>query len=276
MKVKIVNWNVNSVRIRLPLLERLIRKLAPDVLCLQETKVEDAHFPQNFFVDAGYPHAVIRGQKGYHGVAILSRLPLTAPGGGEWASRDDRRHAQATLPGDIELHNFYVPAGGDVADLQENPSFAHKLAFLDEMAAWFSQPKAHVKKAILVGDLNVAPLKTDVWSHRQLLKVVSHTPVEVGRMKRLQASANWVDAVRHFVPGAERLYSWWSYRARDWARSDRGRRLDHIWITSPLEAGLVSAEILKIARGWEKPSDHAPVLAVFDWPAVHKAFAKRK
>lgn len=276
MKIKIVSWNVNSVRFRLPLVERLIREVAPDVLCLQETKVEDAHFPRDFFFDAGYPHAVIHGQKGYHGVAILSRLPLTAPGGKKWARRDDCRHASATLPGHVELHNFYVPAGGDVADPQANPSFAHKLAFLGEMAAWFGQPKAGAKKAILVGDLNVAPLEMDVWSHRQLLKVVSHTPIEVELLNRVQASANWVDAVRHFVPETERLYSWWSYRARDWARSDRGRRLDHIWITSPLEAGLVSAEILKAARGWEKPSDHAPVLAVFDWPSPRKATAKRK
>lgn len=264
MKIKLVSWNVNSVRARLPLLKRLIREVSPDVLCLQEIKVENACFPQSFFLDAGYSHAVIRGQKGYHGVAILSRFALTSPGGRKWASRDDCRHAFATLPNGVELHNFYVPAGGDLPDPQTNPSFAYKLDFLDEMAAWFRQQNARSKKAILLGDLNVAPLEMDVWSHRQLLKVVSHTPVEVELLNQLLASANWIDAVRHFVPETNRLYSWWSYRARDWAHSDRGRRLDHIWITSPLKAGLVSAEILKAARGWEKPSDHAPVLAILD------------
>lgn len=266
MQVKIASWNINSVRLRLPLIERLIEEANPDVLCLQETKVADPLFPNDFFKEAGYTHAVIRGQKGYHGVAILSRLPLTAPGGREWAKRNDRRHASASLPGGVELHNFYVPAGGDVPDPKANPSFAHKLAFLEEMADWFSRPKAGAKPAILVGDLNVAPLETDVWSHRQLLKVVSHTPQEVERLNRVQASAGWIDAVRHFVPESERLYSWWSYRAHDWAQSDRGRRLDHVWVTAPLKQRLVSAEILKAARGWERPSDHVPVVAVFDFP----------
>ncbi|MCE2509552.1 MAG: exodeoxyribonuclease III [Alphaproteobacteria bacterium] len=268
MRIKIASWNVNSVRLRLPLVERLIEEAAPDVLCLQETKVVDALFPRDFFRDKGYAQTVIRGQKGYHGVAILSRLPLADPGGREWAARDDRRHASAILPGGVTLHNFYVPAGGDVPDPETNPSFAHKLAFLDEMADWFARPQADAGPAILVGDLNVAPLETDVWSHRQLLKVVSHTPEEVERLNRVRASAGWVDAVRRFIPESERLYSWWSYRARDWAGSDRGRRLDHIWVTAPLEKRLVSAEILKVARGWERPSDHAPVVAVFDWPST--------
>jgi len=264
--VTLASWNVNSVRLRLPLIERLIQEAKPDILCLQETKVRDDLFPRDFFLKAGFPHAVIRGQKGYHGVAILSRLPIVATGGREWAGRDDRRHAVATFKGGIDLHNFYVPAGGDVPDPSNNPSFAHKLAFLEEMAAWFKKPTAKKRSAILVGDLNVAPLASDVWSHRQLLKVVSHTPAEVERLAQLQANGDWVDAVRQIVPETEPLYSWWSYRARDWAQSNRGRRLDHIWITPSLKKRLRSAEILKDVRGWERPSDHVPVLARFDWP----------
>jgi exodeoxyribonuclease-3 len=112
---------------------------------------------------------------------------------------------------------------------------------------------------VLLGDLNIAPLETDVWNHRALLKVVSHTPVEVEALLDLQASHGWIDAVRRFIPPSERLYTWWSYRAQDWAASDRGRRLDHIWITPPLAARLRAARVLRRARGWPQPSDHVPV-----------------
>ncbi len=116
-------------------------------------------------------------------------------------------------------------------DPEANPKFAHKLQFLDEITAWFAAERQDGRSMIAVGDLNIAPLETDVWSHKQLLSVVSHTPVEVERLARLQTAGGFVDAVRHFVPAEERLYTWWSYRARDWAASDRGRRLDHIWVT---------------------------------------------
>lgn len=113
---------------------------------------------------------------------------------------------------------------------------------------------------VLVGDLNVAPLEHDVWSHRQLLNVVSHTPVEVALMNELIASHDWVDVMRRFVPETEKLYSWWSYRAKDWAASDRGRRLDHVWVTPALADTAASMQVLKEARGWERASDHAPVI----------------
>ena len=112
---------------------------------------------------------------------------------------------------------------------------------------------------IAVGDLNIAPLETDVWSHKQLLKVVSHTPVEVDRLGGLQRAAGFVDAVRHFVPPEQRLYTWWSYRNRDWAASDRGRRLDHIWVTPPLVGALSAARVHRESRGWDQASDHVPV-----------------
>jgi exodeoxyribonuclease-3 len=117
---------------------------------------------------------------------------------------------------------------------------------------------------LLFGDLNVAPLETDVWSHKQLLKVVSHTPVEVEALARLAASRGWVDAVRHFVPPEQRLYTWWSYRARDWQAADRGRRLDHIWVSPRLAPALAGAEVLRAARGWPTPSDHVPVIVDLD------------
>ena len=116
----------------------------------------------------------------------------------------------------------------------------------------------------MVGDLNIAPLETDVWSHKQLLKVVSHTPIEVEKLKIVQQSNGWIDAVRHFIPADETLYSWWSYRARDWDAADNGRRLAHVWVTPPLKKTLKSAGVLREARGWERASDHAPVIVDFN------------
>jgi exodeoxyribonuclease-3 len=132
------------------------------------------------------------------------------------------------------------------------------------MANWWREHSRPRAKRILVGDLNVAPLEHDVWSHKQLLKVVSHTPVEVDRLQRVQNSHGWVDAVRHFVPDTEKLYSWWSYRARDWRASNRGRRLDHVWVTPSLTKKLRAAAIFANARDWPKASDHVPVVVDID------------
>jgi len=256
--LRVTTWNINSVRLRQDLVLRVLRELKPDVLCLQEIKVETDLFPHDPYEAAGYRHRAVFGQKGYHGVAVLSKRPLERVDGPDWCGKGDSRHLAVRFDG-IELHNFYVPSGGDVPDPEANEKFAHKLAFLDEMATWFGANRRPRDKMILVGDLNIAPLEHDVWSHKQLLDVVSHTPVEVEKLGRLQKRSDWVDAVRHFVPEDRKLYSWWSYRARDWRLADRGRRLDHVWVTPPLTGALASAAILKDARGWEKGSDHVPV-----------------
>lgn len=260
MSLRVATWNVNSIRLRLDNVARLVNRWSPDVLCLQETKVRDEEFPLEPLAALGYRHALIHGMKGYNGVAILSRLPFEGQETMGWCERADCRHAIVRLPGGIELHNFYVPAGGDIPDPEQNPKFEHKLRFLDEMTAWFPANRTPRDKLLLLGDLNVAPLETDVWSHKQLLNVVSHTPVETTRMADLQTTLGWVDAVRHFIPPEKRLYSWWSYRARDWAASDRGRRLDHVWVTPALAPALRSAEVIREARGWDAPSDHVPVV----------------
>lgn len=257
--MRITTWNANSVRLRESALRRIVAEIDPDVLCLQETKVEDGKFPLDLVRTLGFPHVHIHGQKGYHGVAVLSKLPLDGCGTHKWCGIDDSRHAVCTLPGGIELHNLYIPAGGDVPDAEFNPKFRHKLAMLDELSAWFEGHRDDARRAILLGDLNIAPLETDVWSHKQLLSVVSHTPIEVEKLARLQASAGWVDAVRAIIPPEEKLFSWWSYRNRDWSASDRGRRLDHIWLTPALAPALRTAHIRREARGWEAPSDHVPV-----------------
>jgi exodeoxyribonuclease-3 len=116
----------------------------------------------------------------------------------------------------------------------------------------------------MVGDLNIAPLEHDVWSHKQLLKIVSHTPVEVEKLNAVQSAGDWVDGVRHFTPETEKLYSWWSYRAPDWQRADKGRRLDHIWVSPAMKNRLKAAKILRESRGWTQPSDHVPVIVDID------------
>ncbi len=261
MSVKIATWNINSVRLRADTVSRFLREEAPDVLCLQETKSPVEKLPLDAFATLGYRHAASRGQKGYNGVMILSRLPIEDAGDRNFCARGDARHVAARLPSGAVIHNFYVPAGGDAPDPVANPKFRHKLDFLEEMRAWFAAEQPH--NAILVGDLNIAPREDDVWSHKQLLRVVSHTPVEVAALGAVQGSGAWVDVTRAHIPDG-RLYSWWSYRAPDWAAADKGRRLDHIWATPDLAERSGGSRILRDARGWDGPSDHVPVIAEFD------------
>jgi exodeoxyribonuclease-3 len=272
LKFTISTWNINSVRLRIGLVGRYLREHAPDVLCLQETKCRDAEFPSAEFQRLGYQHLAINGQKGYHGVAIISKIPIKESEKRAFCNKGDARHMRVTLGGGVtdglDIHNFYVPAGGDEPDPAINEKFAHKLAFLDELEEWTRMAKIAARRAILVGDLNIAPLEHDVWSHKALLSVVSHTPIEVEKLTRAQAAGNWVDALRKFVPETQKLYTWWSYRSPDWLKANKGRRLDHIWVSERLGAGAESMEVLKDARGWERASDHVPVKAVIDLEAA--------
>ena len=259
--LRIATWNINSLRLRLGLIGKVVEALNPDILCLQETKVPDELFPTDGVAAFGFDHVLFKGMKGYNGVAILSRVPLQrqdiAP---DWCEKGDCRHlaALAQVPGGaVEINNFYVPAGGDVPDRDANPKFGHKLDFVAEATHWFAA-RSGLQRTVLMGDLNIAPMEHDVWSHKQLLDIVSHTPVETEGLNRWR-EAGFIDAVRHFVPDDQKLYTWWSYRNRDWRASNRGRRLDHIWTTPDLTAGLKGYEILQDARDWVQTSDHVPV-----------------
>ena len=261
--VSIATWNINSVRLRIDLVTHFLETHKPDILCLQETKCMNGQFPHGPFRKLGYEHHVINGQKGYHGVAILSRFPLAEEDSLIFCEKPDARHGAALIQtpnGPLRIHNFYVPAGGDIPDAEANEKFAHKLGFLEEMRSWGKTVKKSKIPTVLVGDLNVAPLEHDVWSHKQMLKIVSHTPMETERMMAAIEDGGWVDAMRHLIPEPQKLYTWWSYRAADWESSNRGRRLDHIWITPDLVSSLGELTILREARGWERPSDHVPVM----------------
>ena len=267
MKFRLATWNINSVRLRIGLVERFVTEFQPDILCLQEIKCKDELFPYEAVRAMGYPHIHVKGQAGYHGVATLSRLPLKARGTENFCGSGDARHIAVSIDKKpIILHNLYIPAGGDIPDREINPKFGQKLDYIRTLTEWFADGGAACTKSqhILAGDFNVAPLEQDVWSHRQLLKVVSHTPIEVEHLDRLKSSANWVDIMRKYVPADQKLYTWWSYRARDWRASNRGRRLDHIWATPGLNGAARSMTVVDEARGWEKPSDHVPVIVDFD------------
>ncbi|PHP68507.1 exodeoxyribonuclease III [Zhengella mangrovi] len=266
MPFSIATWNINSVRLRMPLVEQFLKAHQPDVLCLQEIKCENGQFPEAAFRALGYEHLAVNGQKGYHGVATVARRPIRVVERREFCAMGDCRHISVTVgtgSRDILLHNFYVPAGGDEPDPAINPKFRHKLDFLDEMRSILAD-HGEGQSSVLVGDLNIAPLENDVWSHKALLKIVSHTPLETETLEDLRLKGGWSDLMRQRIPPEDKLYTWWSYRAKDWDGADKGRRLDHVWSSPDLEPFLNDISVLRAARGWEKPSDHVPVIATFD------------
>ncbi|MFN3606376.1 MAG: endonuclease/exonuclease/phosphatase family protein, partial [Cypionkella sp.] len=171
------------------------------------------------------------------------------------------RHVAAQMENGVVIHNCYVPAGGDIPDRTVNEKFGQKLDYLTEMRDYFRAQAP--QKSILVGDLNIAPREDDVWDHKALLKIVSHTPIEVNHLTDTMQAGGWCDVTRADIPQGK-LYSWWSYRAADWHAADKGRRLDHIWASRDIAGAAHSSRILRDVRGWTQPSDHAPVFAHFD------------
>jgi exodeoxyribonuclease-3 len=262
MRLRIASWNINSVRLRAEQVARFVTEQDADVICLQEIKCREAEFPIAAFADAGFPHLRIAGQKGWHGVAIASRLPIEDAPTLSICREGHARVVGAMVHG-IEIQNFYIPAGGDIPDRVENPKFDHKLDFYEKLTAQMAarDPRAPL---VIAGDLNVAPGENDVWNHKFMLKVVSHTPPEIAAMAALKDSLGFIDLAREATPEPEKLFSWWSYRAADFRASNRGLRLDHIWITPGLRdaafrTGAALARIHDTTREWERPSDHAPI-----------------
>ncbi|MGQ0661769.1 exodeoxyribonuclease III [Sphingosinicella sp.] len=258
--LRIASWNINSIRARMAIVERFLIEQTPDILCLQETKVRDADFPREMFRRLGYKHIVTCGQPMHHGVATISRVPIVEEERLDWQANGEARHLAVRLENGVRLENVYVPAGGDIPDREVNAKFGQKLDFVERMTRWSS---GVARPTIMVGDFNIAPLECDVWSHKQLLGVVSHTPIEVEALFRLQGSNDWVDLGRHFHPAPRRLHTWWSYRSPDWTRNDRGRRLDHMWATAGVAATATAHIVHEPCRAWERPSDHVPLVTDF-------------
>ena len=205
MSARLATWNINSVRLRIGLVLQFLKEHGPDVLCLQEIKCLNEQFPAKELAEAGYVHQAVHGQKGYHGVAIVSRLPLADTNSRTFCDIPDSRHVSVRVDlgtGPVTLHNFYIPAGGDEPDPEVNPKFRHKLDFLAELKTWFDTAEFE-KGQVIVGDFNIAPHENDVWSHKQLLKVVSHTPIETETLNDLLARRPWVDLVRKHIPSTK-------------------------------------------------------------------------
>ncbi len=260
--VSIATWNINSVRLRADQVVRFLEAEQPDVLCLQEIKVAEHLFPHEVFESLGYTHRAIHGQKGYHGVATVSRLPLREFSRHDWQDNGEARHVGVELLGagqGLILENVYIPAGGDIADRALNPKFGQKLDFLERMTRWADKID---RPTLIVGDFNIAPLPQDVYDHKALLKVVSHTPTEVETLQRFADAHGWVDLGRKHIPAPERNYSWWSYRSY-WRQKDQGRRLDHMWASPDLAPQSLSHRFVEETRRWEQPSDHVPLITEF-------------
>lgn len=264
MTLRIATWNINSVRLRIDQVARLVAERKPDVLMLQEIKCTTDQFPRQAFIDMGLPHLNVQGQKGWHGVATASRLPITDIPTLDVCREGHARCASVVVAG-VEMQNFYIPAGGDVADRALNPKFDHKMDFYERLTAEMAR-RDRKKPLVLAGDFNIAPSEYDVWNHRYMSKIVSHTPIEVETLNRLQDTGGFADVLRDRFPEPHKLASWWSYRAQDFRKSNRGLRLDHIWTSPGLTPAVVkdTARIHDDVREWDRPSDHAPVTVDLD------------
>lgn len=259
--ISVATWNINSARLRVGLIEKLLTEAAPDILCLQEIKCESHLFPAEALAALGYTHQAVSGQKGYHGVATVSRIPIREVARHDWQANGEARHIGVEVLGkDVLVENVYVPAGGDVADRTVNPKFGQKLDFLERMTTWAGKLD---RPTLIVGDFNIAPLECDVYNHKALLKVVSHTPLEVETLQRFADAHGWVDLGRKHIPAPERNYSWWSYRSY-WRAKDQGRRLDHMWASPEAAAQTRGHRFVEETRKWEQPSDHIPLITEID------------
>ena len=258
--ISVATWNINSVRLRMDQVSRFLTDQAPDVLCLQEIKCQAAQFPYEAFAALGYTHSAVHGQKGYHGVATVSRLPLKEVGRLDWQDNGEARHVGVEVAGKLILENVYIPAGGDIPDREVNAKFGQKLDFLERMTRWAEKLD---RPTLIVGDFNIAPLDCDVYDHKALVKVVSHTPLEIETLARFRDAHGWVDLGREHIPAPGRNYSWWSYRSW-WRQKDQGRRLDHAWASPELAQQMTSHRVIEETRHWDQPSDHVPLITEFD------------
>ncbi len=261
--MKVVSWNVNSIRARLENVLRWLDEEAPDVVLLQETKCIDEAFPRDFFEDRGY-NVELYGQKTYNGVAILSKHPIEDVQRGLSNFEDDQaRYIEGVVNGYVRVASVYVPNG----ESKESPKFTYKMQFLDALREYLPDRLFTDEVFIVGGDYNIAPTPQDITMEEKWEGSVMCTPAEREQFQAL-LSSGFIDIARKFHPyGKEEtpdLTTWWNYRAGAWQKND-GLRIDHL-LVSRSNAGMVKEMgVHRHTRGWEKPSDHAPV-----WCAVER------
>ena len=195
--------------------------------------------------------------RSYNGVAIISKEQPKEFFCHDYCEKNDARHIEVEIGG-YKIHSVYVPAGGDEPNAATNKKFQHKLDFLDRLSEFVADRKND--KMVLCGDLNVAPYEDDVWSHKQLKNVVSHTDIERKKLLKIMKNGNMHDMIRKFINPPHNIYTWWSYRSPNFKINNRGRRLDHIWCSELASSNVINAKILDKFRSDERPSDHVPIL----------------
>jgi exodeoxyribonuclease III len=255
--VKIATWNVNSIKSRIDHVIKWCSLSQPDILCLQETKIVNDKFPAQKLKAAGYPHLAVLGERAYNGVAVISKVPLSdvvtkLPGD----KSDNQSRFISAMAGDVRLVNIYGPHGTS----QATPKYQFKLDWLGRLRKYFDKNFSTDESVVLLGDINVAPHESDVWSVPAWRGKLHFTKPERDAVQHLK-KWGFVDLFRQ-INGDEQEFSWWSNFRNDFEK-DRGLRIDHIWASPPLAARCTDCWIDKDPRGWDHPSDHAPVVAEF-------------
>lgn len=253
--MKLVTWNVNSLKVRLPHVLDWLAEHQPDVLCLQETKQEDVNFPAAELAAAGY-QTVFSGQKTYNGVAILSKTPATNVVTAIPGYLDPQKRVLAATIGGVRIVNLYIPNGQSV----DSDKYQYKLSWLEALTDWLKEELAQHPRLAMLGDFNIAPEEADVYDPKVWEGQVLFSPPEREAFQRW-ISLGLVDSFRLFEQ-AEKSYSWWDYRMNAFRRN-MGCRIDHILLSPALAETCTSCMIDKVARKAERPSDHAPVMAEF-------------
>ena len=254
--MKLATWNINSLNVRLPHVLDWLARQQPDVLCLQETKLEDPKFPADALREAGY-QSIHHGQKTYNGVAILSRLPMSDTQNGIPGFDDDQKRViSATISG-VRVVCVYVPNGENM----ESPKFQYKMKWMEALREWLRAELERHPKLAVVGDYNVAPEAVDVHDVSAWENKIHFTPPERKALHALLGEG-FADAFRLFEQ-PERSYTWWDYRMMAFRRK-MGLRIDHILLSPGLAKRCRSCTIDVEPRKLERPSDHAPVIAELD------------
>jgi len=254
----VATYNAASVRARLPIILEWLAENEPDVLAIQETKVEDHKFPLSDFEELGY-HVALNGQKSWNGVALLSRSPImdTRSGFGDELWPNDARIVSGEIDG-VTIINTYVPNGSEVG----SEKFAYKLKWLERFGQYLRQHFSPEQPLIWLGDINIAPTPADVYDSKRFYGGVGHNPEEFSRLARI-VEFGLVDVFRR-LHGDAGLYTYWDFVIPRSLERNLGWRIDHIYATAPVADRLRTCEIDKGARGLPRPSDHTFVYADFD------------
>ncbi len=252
--MKIATWNVNSIRARIEHIENFLREEKPDVLCIQETKVQDKDFPLDNLKEEGY-FAVFSGQKSYNGVAILSRLPFKNVKTDLFDANGQKRTIELVV-NDVTIINGYYPRGAEKGE----DYFFFKLEFFEKMINYLTNNHSSLENIVLCGDFNVASGENDVWDAELLQNAVGFLKEERDALRRLM-DFGFVDIFRKF--SNDKVFTWWDYRGGSF-RKNEGMRIDYILATIPVAEKAVSCEIKTSYRKLKRPSDHVPVVANFE------------